>query len=75
MMNYGISGIGMGYGMGMMGMSGGNVHQSFKSQYGCEDCFRKEPYWVECPIAVKPVPNEVINPPLISKIKRMFLGG
>ena len=26
-----------------MGMSG-NAFQTFKSKYGCEDCFRKQPY-------------------------------
>ena len=34
---------GMGMGMGMN--TGGNVPQYFQAKYGCEDCFRKEPYW------------------------------
>ena len=32
--------MGMMGGMGMPGMNtGGNVYQSFKAKYGCEDCF------------------------------------
>ena len=49
--------------------AGNNVFQSFKSQYGCETCYKKSPYWVECPTAVQPVPLEVIKP---SKIKGIF---
>ena len=31
-----------------MGVSG-NVFQNFQSKYGCEDCFRKQPYPYEFP--------------------------
>ena len=31
-----------------MGMSG-NAFQTFQSKYGCEDCFRKQPYPYEFP--------------------------
>ena len=31
-----------------MGMSG-NTLQTFQSKYGCEDCFRKQPYPYEFP--------------------------
>ena len=31
-----------------MGMSG-NTFQTFQSKYGCEDCFRKQPYPYEFP--------------------------
>ena len=50
--------IGGGYSMmgGMNSMTGsnsmgasGNVFQSFQSKYGCEDCFRKQPYPYEFP--------------------------
>ena len=30
--------------MGMSGMGSGNQFQYFKSKYGCEDCFRNQPY-------------------------------
>lgn len=78
MMNFGIGGYGMMGGMGMssgMGMMGGNVHQSFKAQYGCEDCFKKEPYWTEYPKPIMPVPNEVVNPGIVSRLKYLILGG
>lgn len=50
--------IGGGYSMmGMSPMAGGsamygisgNAFQSFHSRYGCEDCFRKQPYPYEFP--------------------------
>ena len=74
--NYGMNPYGM---MGMMGMmggmsGGGNVMQSLKAKYGCEDCSRKQPYWVECPISVMPVPNEVVNPGIMPKINKLFWG-
>ena len=64
----------------MMGMSqtggmnnsaggNGNVMQSFKAKYGCEDCYKKSPYWVECATPIQPVPLEVIKP---NKIKGIF---
>lgn len=70
-------GYGSAMGGGMPQMSGmsnsaegsGNVFQSFKSKYGCEICYKKSPYWVECPTAVQPVPLEVIKP---SRIKGIF---
>lgn len=74
--NYGMFGIGSPAMMGMMGgmSGGGNVLQSLKAKYGCEDCYKKQPYWVECPKPVMPVPNEVINPKITSKIRKIIFG-
>ena len=48
-----MSGMGM---MNMMGMSGmasdGNVYQSFKKKYGCEDCFLKDPRPFDAPVPI-----------------------
>ena len=71
--NYGMGSYGM-MGAMMGGMSGGNVMQTMKAKYGCEDCNKKEPYWVEYSKPVMPVPNEVINPGLVPKIQRLFCG-
>lgn len=61
-------------GMGMMGMGGSqNVPQYFQAKYGCEDCFRKEPYWQEFPKPVTPEPN--LNPSMFRRILNNILGG
>ncbi|MBR1776884.1 hypothetical protein IJ750_07425 [bacterium] len=53
----------------------GKVFQEFKEKYGCEDCFRRHPYWVEAPMPVMQLPPEVINPTLFDRIKRRYMGG
>ena len=59
--------IGGGYSMmgGMNPMNGGNsmgasgnVFQSFQSKYGCEDCFRKQPYPYEFPKPYMRMPQD-----------------
>ena len=75
--NYGMYPYGMmemGMMSGMYGYGGGNVMQSLKSKYGCEDCNRKHPYWVECATPVMPVPNEVVNPGVLSRVNKLFWG-
>ena len=47
----------MGNNMGTMG----SVPQYFKSKYGCEDCFRKQPYLVEFPKPIMPIRHETGN--------------
>ena len=80
MFNFGMGGYdpmmsGMGMmgmmGMGMSGMNGsGNVYQSFKAKYGCEDCFQKEPHPFDAPVPIIFPPKEEIKPSLWGLIKR-----
>lgn len=55
---------GMNTGMGSMGnnmSTMGSVPQYFKSKYGCEDCFRKQPYLAEFPKPIMPISHKVNN--------------
>ena len=75
MFNFGMGGfnpmMGMMGGMGMSGMNtGGNVYQSFKAKYGCEDCFCKEPMPFDAPVHILFPPKEEIKPNLWDLIKR-----
>ena len=58
-------------GMGMGGTQ--NIPQYFEAKYGCEDCFRKEPYWKEFPKPVTPEPN--LNPSWFRRTVNNILGG
>ena len=49
----GISGMGSG-----IGTQTGNINQYLNMKYGCEDCFRKEPYIQELPKPYLPLPKE-----------------
>ena len=64
---------GMGMGMGMN--TGGNVPQYFQAKYGCEDCFRKEPYWHEYPKPVSPEPKGALKPSFFRRFLNNVLGG
>lgn len=64
---------GMGNMMGM-GMSG-NMPQYFQAKYGCEDCFRKEPYWQEYPKPVIPEPKGALKPSFMRRILNNIFGG
>ncbi len=47
----------------MMGsMFSANAPAYFKSRYGCDDCFRTEPYPREMPIPYTPRENTPVNP-------------
>ncbi|MBR6127256.1 hypothetical protein IKQ21_06180 [bacterium] len=78
-MTFGISM--MGGGMPQMNQMYGNsqqtgsVMQGLRAQYGCEDCFQREPYFANYPIPVQQVPKEVVKPSLMSRIMRTFFGG
>lgn len=61
------------YSSGMMGGSAQNIPQYYQAKYGCEDCFRKEPYWQEFPKPVTPEPN--LNPSMFRRILNNILGG
>ncbi len=78
-MTMNIGGMGMG-GMNMMGNTTGagsvqNVPQYFQAKYGCEDCFRKEPYWNEYPKPVQPEPKNSLNPSFMKRLLHNILGG
>ena len=78
--NFGYGGAGMMNGMmmgGMMGMqdSGGNVFQSVKQKYGCDHCYQYGPVPYNYPMHVNPLPQNVTNPSLLSRIFRRFMGG
>ena len=63
--------MGMMGGMGMSGMNtGGNMYQSFKAKYGCEDCFLKEPRPFDAPVPILFPPKEEIKPSFWDLIKR-----
>ncbi len=76
MMNFGF-GYPMGmYGTGgMYGMNGGNTNVYFRNKYGCENCFRKEPYWQEYPKPVLPEPKNSLKPSFIRRFINNILGG
>ncbi len=61
------------YSSGMMGGGTQNIPQYYQAKYGCEDCFRKEPYWQEFPKPVTPEPN--LNPSILRRILNNILGG
>ena len=67
-------------GMMMNGMSGatgngGNTFQEMKEKYGCEHCYQYGPVPYNYPMHVNPLPPNVTNPSLISRIFRRFMGG
>ena len=53
----------------------GSVIQNLRSQYGCEDCFERQPYFAKYPIPVQQVPPEVVKPSFFSRILGTFFGG
>ena len=79
---FGISGF-VNYGMmngmsmmgGMNGVNSGNMHQYFKMKYGCEDCFRTQPYMQEYPKPIMPVAKQATKQPsLIQRILNKIMG-
>lgn len=70
-----MGGMGMGMGLGMGMNTGGNVPQYFQAKYGCEDCFRKEPYWQEYPKPVSPEPKGALKPSFFRRFLNNVLGG
>lgn len=52
----------------------GSVPQSYLSRYGCEDCFRKEPYPYEFPKPYMPVAKDSFKPSLWQRLIHKFLG-
>lgn len=58
----------------MSGMGSGNMQQYFKSKYGCEDCFYKQPYWQELPKPVMPMPRESIKPSFWKRLLNKITG-
>ena len=80
-MTMNIGGMGMGIGgmngMSIMGNSGGvqNIPQYFQAKYGCEDCFRKEPYDQEFPKPVVPEPKNSLNPSFMKRLLHNIFGG
>lgn len=72
--NYGGMGAGMGtYGMSSSGGSG-NMQQYFKSKYGCEDCFRTQPYPFEYPKPICPIGKEERGTSFWSKLLTKIVG-
>ena len=76
-----------GYGMmpgsmpAMQGMYGsptagtaGTVIEGFKQKYGCSDCFKSGPYFVQYPIPVNQVPRETVKPSFFSRIMYHLFG-
>ena len=53
----------------------GSVMQGLRDKYGCEDCFERQPYFVQYPIPVQQVPREVVKPSFFSRIMGTFFGG
>lgn len=77
-MNYGIGYPGMAGMGGMMspcGTQSGNVNVYFRNKYGCEDCFRKEPYWQEYPKPIIPEGKNSLKPSLLKRFLNNVLGG
>lgn len=52
----------------------GSVLTSFKEKYGCEDCFRRQPHWLESTVRVQPVPVETVRPSFWRSIRQRILG-
>ncbi len=71
-MTFGIGGYGMGNPMMMGGSS--NMNQYFKAKYGCEDCFRTQPYLQEYPKPIMPLAKESIQKSFWSRILSKLLG-
>ncbi len=73
----------IGSGLGGINMAGNfassgstqNVPQYFQAKYGCEDCFRKEPYWNEYPKPVQPEPKNSLNPSFMKRFLNNIFGG
>jgi hypothetical protein len=75
--NFGYGGYGMMNG-GMMTSaqgSGGNTFQEMKQKYGCDHCYQYGPVPYNYPMHVNPLPPNVTNPSLLSRIFRRFMGG
>ena len=64
---------GMAGGMNMMSNSG-NIQRYFKQTYGCEDCFRKEPYMQEYPKPIMPVAKESMQSSWFKRILERIMG-
>ncbi len=77
-MNFGFGYPGMIGLNGMMspyGMQSGNINVYFRNKYGCEDCFRKEPYWQEYPKPIIPEGKNSLKPSLLKRFLNNVTGG
>ena len=52
----------------------GSAITSFKEKYGCEDCFRRQPTWVESTVRVQPTPIELVKPSYWRNIRERIFG-
>ena len=79
--NFGYGGMNMMGGMGMMNGIGvgsgsqGNVFQELKGKYGCEHCYQYGPVPYNYQMHVNPLPENVTNPSLLTRIFRRLTGG
>ncbi len=70
--NYGMYGMNSMYGMNNTG--GGNVPQYFKNKYGCADCFRTQPYLMEYPKPMIPLPKQAVEPSFWRRLLNKIAG-
>lgn len=63
-------GMGGNYSVPMMG----SVPQNFLMKYGCEDCFRKQPYPYEFPKPYIPMERSYANPSFWQRILNKIMG-
>ena len=52
----------------------GNSNQYFKSKYGCEDCFKSQPYAFEYPRPIIPNNKKNMRPSLWKQFINRLLG-
>ncbi len=52
----------------------GSVPQNFLMKYGCEDCFRKQPYPYEFPKPYIPMAKEYTNPSFWQRLWNKIMG-
>ena len=81
MMNFGFGYPGMlgmyGTGMPMNGMNtpNYNVDAYFHNKYGCENCFKKGPYYVEYPKPIIAESPKALRPSLFRRLLNNIFGG
>ena len=56
------------------GNSTTNVPQYYQDKYGCADCFKNQPYIMECPKQYTPIEPNFIKPNLFQRLMLKIFG-
>ena len=57
-----------------LGSNTTNINQYYQDKYGCADCFKTQPYLMECPKQITPIEPQFINQNFFQKLIRRIFG-